>query len=99
MRILDYETKTTFWDDFAIAEKFGEKAIRDTYKSACKGWRDNTEYITELTMVLNWRLWRAYEEGDELIAKVYDELWRDSHNWCLKNLKGDDLSYYIRTTD
>ena len=34
MRLLDYECQTTFWEDFSIAEAFGEEAIRDTYKRA-----------------------------------------------------------------
>ena len=34
MRLLDYECKTTFWNDFSIAELFGEEAVRDTYKQA-----------------------------------------------------------------
>ncbi len=36
MRLLDYECQTTFWQDFGIAEKFGEEAIIDTYKRAKK---------------------------------------------------------------
>lgn len=34
MRLLDYEYKTTFWNDFSIAERFGAKAINDTYRRA-----------------------------------------------------------------
>ena len=48
-----YKPKTTFWEDFAIAEKFGEKEVRDLYKRAMKNWSWNVEYITELVMVLN----------------------------------------------
>jgi hypothetical protein len=29
-----YQMKTTFWQDFSIAEKFGLEAIRDTFKRA-----------------------------------------------------------------
>lgn len=32
MRLLDYECKTTFWEDLSIAELLGEEAVRDTYK-------------------------------------------------------------------
>ena len=30
MKLLDYECQTTFWEDFSIAEMFGEEAVRDT---------------------------------------------------------------------
>ena len=29
-----YTQRTTFWDDFTIAERWGVKAIEDTYKNA-----------------------------------------------------------------
>lgn len=29
-----YEPITTFWQDFSIADKFGDKAIADTYRRA-----------------------------------------------------------------
>lgn len=94
-----YEPKTTFWSDFSIAEPFGEKAIRDTYKRAFKEWKNNKEYVTELVMMLNWKIWHHNDKGHDALAHLYDELWREADEWCMKNLKGDDLKYYIRQTD
>ena len=34
---MGYEPKTTFWDDFTIADKFGVKAVEDTYRRAFDG--------------------------------------------------------------
>lgn len=93
-----YETKTTFWEDFSIADRFGISAVKDTYKRAFAEWKTNTTYITELTIVLNHKIWQYYQHNDTL-ARVYDELWRECDNWCCNNLKGDDLSYYYCTTD
>ena len=92
-------TKTTFWQDFSIADIFGINAIRDTYNRAKDEWSSNTEYITELVIVLNHKIWQHYEKNNHAIAKVYDELWRELHDYCLNTLKGDDLRYYIQTTD
>lgn len=94
-----YEGKTTFWEDFTIAERFGEDAVRDTYKRAFSEWKDNVEYVTELVLVLNWKLWEHYKANNISISKLYDELWRDASYWCVENLKGDELSYYLRTVD
>ena len=99
MNINGYETKTTFWSDFSIAEKFGLAAILDTYKRAFRGWRHNVEYLTELVMILNWKCWYFYENGNEALAKYYGNLYYQAHDWCQDNLKGDDLAYYYRTTD
>lgn len=53
MKLLDYECQTTFWEDFSIAEHFGEEAIKDTYKKARAEWEHDPVYGTELSMVLN----------------------------------------------
>lgn len=93
-----YKPKTTFYRDFSIAENFGTDAIRNTYKRAFAAWKDNVEYLTELVMVLNWKIWEHYETN-ERYAEVYQGLWKQADNWALDNLKGDDLMYFLTTTD
>ena len=95
-----YEPKTTYWNDFETAEVFGgEKEIRALYKRAMKNWSDNVEYVTEICMVLNWRLHLWYQRGNMKLAQLYEELWKDCDKWCCTNLKGEDLQYFYRTTD
>ena len=69
-----YEFITSFWDDFVIAERMGcgvqdghlvptdvetgVKAIEDTFDRAFREWKSNYKYLTELVMVLNWKIWR-----------------------------------------
>lgn len=95
---LGYECKTTFWDDFSIAEKFGEMAIEDTYNRAFNEWKDNVVYITELVLVLNHKIWYYYEKNTQL-ASLYNKLWIELDEWCYDNLKGKDLDYYYSITD
>ena len=33
------EVKTTFWEDFSLAERFGLSAIQDTFNRAFKEWK------------------------------------------------------------
>lgn len=105
-----YTPKTTFWMDFSIAEAFGNKAIYDTYNRAFEEWKSNTEYITELVMVLNWKIWFWYglwgkEKDTEMkerfydLSTIYDQLWKTTDEWCLDNLKGADADYYFHVTD
>lgn len=93
-----YQPKTTFWLDFTIANKFGEKAVKDTYNRAFDEWKTNIEYLTELVLTLNWQIWYWHEKNEER-AELYDKLWKEADQWCMKNLKDDDLAYYLRTTD
>lgn len=90
---------TTFHQDFAIAEAFGESAIRDTFKRAFEGWKGNVAYFTEFVIVLNHRLWYWYEKGNLKLAVIYDELWKKASGYVYKHYKGDDLSYFLDVTD
>ena len=44
------------------------------YRRAYKQYKDDREGGTELSMVLNHKIWERYEK-DEKIARVYDKLW------------------------
>lgn len=94
-----YEMKTTFWEDFTIADYFGMGAIKDTYKNAFNSWKRNCEYVTELVLVLNWKCWHHYEHNNLELSKLYSDLYYKLHDWCLDNLKGSDLEYYLEWTD
>ncbi len=99
MRLLDYECKTTFWEDFSIAERFGAEAVRDTYKRARAEWKNDRVYGTELSMVLNHKCWYWYEKQNETLSRLYAELWEEWHGGVLENWRGEDLGYYLRVTD
>ena len=93
------EFKTTFWMDFSIADRFGENAIKDTYKRAFKEWKGNHEYLTELVIVLNHKIWQWWEKGYDKYSRLYDGLWREAHQYALDNLKGKEFEYYFQMTD
>lgn len=93
-----YKPKTTFYTDFSIADQYGVAAIQDTYNRAFNEWKTDVEYLTELVMVLNWKIWRWHQHNDAY-AQLYNKLWSETDAWCMDNLKGDDLTYYIQTTD
>lgn len=94
-----YTQITTFFSDFSIADNFGIPAIRDTFKRAFKEWKSEYKYLTELVMVLNWKLWQHYEQSNNEYAEVYQELYEKANDYALSNLKDDELTYFFRTTD
>lgn len=93
-----YETKTTFWEDFSIADAFGIPAIKDTFNRAFKEWKNNYEYVTELSMIMSLKSCAWYDNDNEK-SRLYANYYHEVDNWCLDNLKGDELTYYIKTTD
>ena len=93
-----YECFTTFFEDFTIAEKFGLNAVEDTFNRAFKEWKSNYKYLTELVMILNWKIWQHYEKNEKL-AELYNSLWEKADAYAYENLKGEELSYFYSTTD
>jgi hypothetical protein len=93
-----YEMKTTFWEDFTIADAFGVSAIEDTYNRAFNGWKHDYVYITELSLVLNWKMFQWYEKDDSKY-QIYYNLYTKLDAWCMDNLRNSELIYYIDTTD
>ena len=96
---MSYKFKTTFWSDFTIADAFGDNAIKDTFNRAFKEWKNNVEYITELSIVMNWKCWHWYDHKNMTRSKLYADFYYKVDNWCKDHLKGDDLKYYLDTTD
>ena len=97
-KALGYKQITTFYRDFGIAEVFGIKAVKDTYKQSFNSWKYDYKYLTELVMVLNWKIWEHYKTNPEL-AEVYQGLWDKARDYAVKNLKGAEFEYYYRTTN
>ena len=93
-----YKPITTFYQDFSIADNFGVGAIKDTYNRAFNEWKDNYKFLTELVMVLNWKIFEHYE-SNEKIAKVYDSLWKEADEYAMENLKDQEAKCYYEITD
>lgn len=96
---MDEEFSTTFWQDFTIADHFGIEAIKDTYNRAFNDWKNSYKYLTDLVITLNHKLWQHYEQGNEEMARLYDELWKEADGYAMDNLKDDELSYFLEQTD
>ena len=107
---IGYEPKTTFWDDFSIAELYGDPTpihgIVDTYWRAFKEWKHDVKYIAELSLVLNHKgcFWYNVAEEREdkrltAISSTYFNLWENLNDWANENLNEEDYAYYFRITD
>ena len=93
-----YEMTTTFWEDFTIADLFGEAAVKDTFDRAFKEWKNDYVYLTELVIVLNHKIWQWYEKKPAY-GELYNELWEKADAYACENLKGEELSFFYRITD
>lgn len=94
---------TTFWQDFDIADVYGEEAICDTASRAFEEWKNDIEYLTELVMIINHKSWYYYERDNMDLCRVYTELYYEYYDKALsyieKNGSKEDLRYFIQTLD
>ena len=98
-QITGYKPITTWYQDFSIADRFGASAVKATFKDAMMNCESlGHKYLTELVMVLNWKIFEHYEVNIGL-AGIYDDLWRQAGIHALETLTGEDLTYYLETTD
>ena len=93
-----YELLTSFWEDFSIADQFGLKAIQDTYNRAFEEWKNDYRYLTELTLVLNHKIWQYHKKRPDFAA-LYNSLWKDADQYAVENLKDEEWGYYFDVTD
>lgn len=96
-----YTLTTTFWQDFTIVEEaFGAKAVQDTFNRAFNEWKTDYVYLTELVIVLNWKIWQHYEKnGSCELSRLYNELWEKADCYAMNNLKGKELDFFLSITD
>lgn len=97
--MLDENCYKGFWTDFTIADRFGKSAIKDTYRRAFKGWKDNVEYFASLVMTLNHKTWQYYEAGNDELTALYNELWERADRYGVTHFKGADAEYYYKFLD
>lgn len=93
-----YKPSFTFYGDLSIAERFGKAAIVDTFQRIFSEWKGNCKALTELCMVLNWKIYEFYGRNDA-IAKLYGSMFRKVDEYAVSTLKGEELNYFYDTTD
>lgn len=91
--------ENTFWQDFTIADHFGGDAVKDTFNRAFNEWKTDYKMLTELVMVLNHKIWQHYEQDHDALAHLYNDCWAVADEYAMSHLKGEDLKYFLETTD
>lgn len=93
-----YKMQTTFFEDFAIADVFGLKAIDETFNISFNNYKNNLIYITELAIVMSNKSCEWYGKDEERMNR-YADYYHHVDDWCMKHFKGDELKFYLEATD
>lgn len=93
-----YTPKTTFWSDFSIADRFGSKAVKDTYNRARVYAEGDAELMAELTLVLNHKIWQWYNVDNDL-SLLYNNIWSEYDQYAYDSLDEEGRSIYFHIVD
>ena len=96
-RITGYEPRTVWYEYFSIADHQGEPAVRNLYSDITSRWSDNVDLMTELAMILNWKV-AEHDGKNARLVELYKELWRKTDRAIVKRFDDDDLTYYLQET-
>lgn len=99
VKFCGYKQLTTFYRDFGTIECLGIKAIQEAYEKRFNAWKFEYKHLTELVLVLNWKVAEHYDAHNDALYRVYSDLWRKAEHYAITNLKGKELDYYYDIVD
>lgn len=96
-----YKPLTTYYEMFTKEEPKGYESIKQLFDDlfALNKDANRYEYLTELSLVLNWKMWHFHSVRDYETSHFYESLWRKVDRYALDTLKGEELKFYLHTTD
>lgn len=93
-----YTMRTTFFEDFHVADLFGLDAVEETFDISFNSYKNDHVYLTELAIVMSNSSIMHYDTNREL-SFLYSHLFHKVDDYCLNNLKGKELDFYLNITD
>ena len=90
---------STFYADFSVADYYGEKAIQDTFNRAFNDWKSNCKMFTELTAMLNHKIWFWWEHNINEYGELYNKLWQKADEYGCSTFKGEEAKYFFSVLD
>lgn len=96
--------REVFWGQFDTVEEYGESEIENLASiifDDCKD--DDIKVLTDLIMVINHKSWDHHQWGNDILAKLYADLYYEYYERAIDYLENEnreeDLRYFIRTLD
>ena len=91
-----YEIKSELWDYLTYGKELegmdGLNTFIKGFFNECKE-RKNPEELAEFVCIINHKSWYWAGKNDKL-ASFYSDWYYEAHDWCMNNLKGNDLKRY-----
>lgn len=94
-----YKMEYTWFQDFNIANAFGEAAVKDTFKRAFNEWKDNVVALKEMCFCLNINCWEFYHKNNMKMMELYRSLFYKAREYGYKHFKGDEFKEFWEFLD
>lgn len=92
-QLTGYKPHANFYIEFSMSEPFGISAIASVYDRLFFKVKDDYICLTELSMVINWKVYEHYDKKDWMV-KLYQSIWDQIDTYCKQNLPDRELEYY-----
>lgn len=94
----------TFFEDFATASLFGQRAIRETYDRCIESWRGDAHYMAALVLALNQLCWLFASKGRDDLGRLYESLFFEAEDafWFdadAGRFSEEEVAYFFSATD
>jgi hypothetical protein len=107
LEVSGHEMEYIFAQDFAIADWYDEKSVKETYHRAINEWQDNYEAMTELAVQLSYMSYAHSQLKNQGIAgrdpfiKLYVSLFEKATDFFYKHFKDNHeaCSHFFDWTD
>lgn len=101
------ELEYTFINDFAIADWYGEKDVKETYNRVIKEWGKDYKAMTEIVIALNLLSWAHYQlrkqgiDGRDGFIYLYSHLNNKAKDLFCDTFKDNEKAqdYFFEMTD
>lgn len=107
LEVSGHEMQYIFAQDFAIADWYDEKSVKETYHRAINEWKDNYKAMTELAVQLSYMSYAHSQLKEQGIAgrdpfiKLYSTLFEKATDFFYKHFENNHeaCSHFFDWTD
>lgn len=96
-KLTGYKPISNIYERFSLAEGFGNKTVKETYKAEFERCKADYKLLTEFVMCLNWKVFE-HEKNEEL-AELYAGFWEKADSYACDHLQGEARKYFFETVD
>lgn len=87
-QMTEYRPKSAIWNELTMIEKSCNKRVLEkAISSMIELYKNDKELGTELTLIINWKMWQKSEENKIELGKLYQKFWKEIDSYIVNKWK------------